>query len=112
MQRRVYILKAKLFDDPRYIYKVGVASGEKSIDRALQILRSHFMKYRYFPMMSIKRDRPCENAFEIETGLHQKFKDFKYYHEKKIDGANEWFDIPEDKLLQAYDDLLPLKGRK
>ena len=111
LQDRVYIIKAKLLDTNEFIFKVGKSSGKNSVDRMLQVSRSHFMTYRYIPMMTLKRDRPCDNAFEIETKLHQLFKDDKYYFDKKIDGFNEWFYIPEHKLLKVYDELLPLKKK-
>ncbi len=116
--RRVYIMKFKLYESSTqygdFIFKIGVSSGKSSVDRALQIQRAHFMKYRFFPFMSIKRDRPCthDEAFEIETGLHRKFKQYQFYHDKPIDGKEEFFAMPEHELLKAYDELLPLKGRE
>ena len=106
---RVYIFKAKMHDTNTWIYKVGKASGKNSVDRLLQVARSFLMKYRYMPLMTIKRDRSCSNAFEIETALHQHFKEFSYYHDKKIDGFSEWFKCEEDQLLKVYDELIPSK---
>lgn len=104
---RVYIFKAKLDGSTQnYIYKIGKSSGKSSIDRLLQVQRDHFMKYRYMFFASIKRDKPCENAFEIETKLHQQFKGMKYYFDKKHDGFGEWFMCEEHELLKAYDELL------
>jgi len=112
MNNRVYIIKCRLENNQGFIYKIGKSSGKNSVDRMMQLIRSFFMNYRYTPIFEIKRDRPCENAFAIETQLHQDFRSCKYYHDKKIDGANEWFYVPrEDLLLQRYDELLPL-GKK
>ena len=108
---RVYIIKQKLYDTNEYIFKVGKSSGKSSIDRLMQLIRSHFMKYRYTPFATIKRDRATNNAFAIETQLHHEFKQYQYYHDKKVDGANEWFYIREDILLRRFDELLPLKEK-
>ena len=110
--QRVYIIKCKLRDTNEYIYKIGKSSGKNSVDRMMQLIRSHFMNYRYTPIFEIKRDRPCENAFAIETQLHNEFKNYSYYHDKKVDGAGEWFYIREDVLLRRYDELLPLQAKR
>ncbi len=108
---RVYIIKAKMHDTDTWIYKCGKSSGKSSVDRMLQLAKSFFTKYRYIPLMTVKRDRPAPNAFEIETTLHRRFKEFSYYHDKNVDGATEWFVCPEHELLRAYDELLPTKGK-
>ena len=109
---RVYIIKQHLHESNiKYIYKIGKSSGRNSVDRLMQLVRSYFMKYRYTPLYTLKRDRPAANAFEIETKLHQEFAEFKYYHDKPVDGKDEWFYVREDLLLKRYDELLPLKPR-
>jgi len=116
---RVYVLKIKLrCDEPKYVYKIGKTSTGKynkrsSIDRVLEIQRSYYQKYRYTFFCEIKRDRATENAFEIETKLHQMFKEYSFYvsPEKSFDGSTELFDIEEHKILKAFDELLPLKGK-
>lgn len=110
--QRLYILKVKLYDDNKFIYKIGKSSESRSTDRMLEVMRSFFMTNRYLPYLVLKRDRPVENAFELETKLHQHFSEYKYYFDKKFDGSNEFFAIPrEDILLKAYDDILPAKAR-
>ncbi len=117
MSDRVYIFKIKLDClEAKYCYKIGKASDGKhnkrgSIDRLLEVQRSHFLKHRYTFFAGIIRDRPSEDAFAIETKLHQKFKDQQYYFSptKKFDGCTEIFDVPEHVLLKAYDEMLPLK---
>jgi len=109
---RVYIIKQRLHDDNiNAIFKVGKSSGKNSVDRMMQLVRSYFMKYRYTPEFVLKRDRECQNAFAIETQLHQEFSQFRYYHDKAIDGKDEWFYMREDLLLRRYDELLPLKAK-
>ncbi len=109
---RVYIFKVKLDSREGYIYKIGKSSGKSSIDRLLQVQRAFFMQYRYITFAAIIRDRPIANAFEIETKLHQHFKEKNYYHGKKFDGSHEFFKCDEDDLLREYDSLIPLKRSK
>ncbi len=112
-QSRVYIMKFKMHEQNTWVYKIGKSSGKNSVDRMLQIARSFFMKYRYIPLMTLKRDREAPDAFTIETRLHQEFQEFKYYHDKPIDGKEEFFLLDrEDTLLRAYDNLLPAKGKQ
>ena len=109
---RVYIIKQRLHDsNVDFIFKIGKSSGKSSVDRLMQLIRSHFMKYRYTPFMVIKRDRPVPNAFQVETQLHQEFKQHRYYHDKPIDGKDEWFYMREDVLLRRYDELVPSKKK-
>jgi len=110
--RRVYIIRARFESTSTPVFKIGVSSGKSSVDRLLQLERSFFMKYRYMFFAAIKRDRPAPNAFAIETELHHRFADKRYYHDKPIDGKDEWFKVEEDELLRAYDDLLPLQDKK
>lgn len=113
ISNRVYIMKIiKFIDDGNRLslYKIGKSSGKNSVDRMLQLMRSHFMSYRYSPFITIKRDRATDDAFGIENKLHKKFKDCKYYFDKPIDGKEEYFVIDrEDELLKFYDELIPKK---
>lgn len=104
---RLYVFKMKLMDtNGSYIYKIGKSSGKNSVDRMMQVIKSFHTKYRYTPYMSIKRDRPCADAFKFEAELHNHFKDNKYYFDKNIDGKTEWFYIErEDELLEVFDTL-------
>ena len=112
---RVYIMKILKFqeDGSRLtLYKIGKSSGKSSVDRMLQLMRSHFMQYRYSPFITIKRDRACENAFEIESTLHRQFKENRFFYDKPVEGKNEHFYIDrEDVLLKAYDELIPAKKK-
>ena len=108
---RVYIIRAKFSSTDTPVFKIGKSSGKSSVDRLLQLQRSFFMKYRYMFFAAIKRDRECVNAFQIETELHHLFAPFKYYHDKPVDGKDEWFMCEEHLLLKAYDELIPVKGK-
>ena len=108
--QRLYILKVRLYDDNKFIYKIGKSSETRSVDRMMEVMRSFFMVHRYTPYVVLKRDRPIENAFELEAKLHRHFKEYKYYFDKPFDGCQEFFAIPrEDQLLKIYDEMLPAK---
>ncbi len=116
---RVYVFKIKFKpDDHKSYYKIGKSSNGKhgsrsSIDRLLEVQRSHFMKHRYTFYSAIIRDRECASSYEVETKLHQLFKDKQYYiaPSKVFDGSTEVFDVEEHELLRAFDELLPLQKK-
>ena len=106
-KRRLYLF---LFTHPNgdNSVKIGVASGESSVERMLQQIRSYFMMFRTTPMIAIKRDReiPAEEVFSMETKLHQYFCDRQYKCAGKWDGSTEHFsDVSVEEAVWAYTEI-------
>ena len=102
-KHRLYLMKFIFDDCPMPVFKIGKSSGDDSIERLQQVTRDHYMKFRYFPQSSIKRDRPAENAFELEAMLHRAFKMCKYIPMRKFDGCTEMFIVPEDVAIKTFE---------
>lgn len=102
----VNILYVALFElDGRSLVKIGVTS--RSIEeRMSEILVSIFKCYREFPFCRPKRFRKTVNAYEKELVLHEKFKQFSYNTKKRFNGSTEFFDVPINDVVKAYEDLL------
>lgn len=102
----VNILYLVLFElEGRTLVKIGVTS--RSIEeRVSEILVSIFKKYREFPWARPKRFRKTDKAYEKEAVLHEKFKEFSYVTDKSFSGSTEFFDVPIDIVVQAYEELL------
>lgn len=101
---RLYLMRFQL--DDTVVYKIGKASGTSSVTRMLQIIRDYFMKYRVTPIVSIKRDRPCADAFKIEADLHHHFSNLRYSPEKAFTGSTECFHTDEDYAVDLYERAL------
>ena len=85
--------------------KIGVASGESSVDRMFQVNRDYFMKYRTCFSCKISRDRvvPADECFKMESILHKFFSNYNYTPKIKFDGSTELFTIPIEDAIQAYE---------
>lgn len=91
--------------DGKALVKIGVTS--RSIeDRVSEILVSIFKKYREFPYCRPKRFRKTNNVYEKESQLHSYFKEYHYTPSKKFNGSTEFFDVPLDVVVKAYEELL------
>lgn len=91
--------------DGKELVKIGVTS--RSIEeRVSEILVSIFKKYREFPYCRPKRFRKTSDAYEKEALLHEYFRDYNYQPAKKFSGSTEFFDIPLDQVVEAYETLL------
>lgn len=100
------ILYLVLFQlEGKQLIKIGVTT--RSIEeRISEILVSMFKVYREFPYCRPKRFRQTANVFEKEAILHTYFKDYKYPPGKIFSGCTEFFDIPLDVAVTAYEQLL------
>ena len=108
--RKVYIMKFRFKKGNGYkvLYKIGIAKDP--VKRVAEICRSFFMKRRYFPEVEIKRMRSTEEFFKIETAFHREFKEQRWdFKDLSFDGNTEFFDIPEELLLDRYEEVLPKK---
>ena len=99
----VYILLIELEGKP--LVKIGV-TRRKIEDRVSEILVSIFKKYREFPYCRPKRFKTAEDIFGKEKILHNMFKDRRHVTTKKFSGSTEFFDIPLDEAVDAYEELL------
>lgn len=102
VNRRVYLFKIEIPDTREIVYKVGVASGERSLDRFLQILRSIHIHYNQIGRAKIKRDRKSDNPFEDEKKIHKLLKEYSYTPNESIEGYTELFKCDEEIALSAY----------
>ena len=99
----LYIVHFRL--DEKDLVKIGVTSRAIE-DRVSEILISIFKKYREFPYCRPKRFRKTGNVYEKEAVLHKYFAEFNYKPEKVFSGSTEFFDIPLDEAVRAYENLL------
>jgi len=111
-KRRLYIMEIlmPIGDDASglTVIKIGVASGNSSKERMLQICGSIFDAHRRTPMIAIKRDRevPGDKVFKYEAILHAFFKNYKYNFKNKWSGSTECFVIPLDDAKQAFEAVI------
>jgi hypothetical protein len=100
------ILYLVLFElDGKSLVKIGVTTRAIE-DRVSEILVSIFKVYREFPYCRPKRFRKTTNIFEKETLLHNYFREYCYKPEKTFSGSSEFFDIPLDEAVIAYEHLM------
>ena len=87
------------------VNKCGVASGQSSKERMLQICASIYDDQRTTPMIKIKRDREvdAENVFKFENTMHKFFSNYRYSSKAKWDGITECFCVPIEDMVQAYE---------
>ena len=97
----VYLLYMKV--DGKDVVKIGVTSRLKIEERVVEILTSHFKKYRNFPYCRPKRFGRTSSIYDKEAQLHYHFKSCKYSPETKFDGSTEFFIVEDEKyLLDVY----------
>lgn len=100
------ILYLVLFElDGRQLVKIGVTTRTIE-ERVAEILVSIFKTYREFPFCRPKRFRKTSDVFEKEAVLHAHFKEYNYKTAKPFSGSTEFFDIPLDTAVLAYEQLL------
>jgi hypothetical protein len=87
------------------LVKIGVTT-RKIEDRVSEILVSIFKKYREFPYCRPKRFQKTSDIFEMEAALHKHFAEYRYTTEKVFSGSTEFFDVPLDLVVEAYERLL------
>lgn len=104
-QDRVYLLDITFANGMKCI-KIGKSSGKSSLDRMLQIQRDYYNKYRVTFICNIKRDRPVDDAFRVESELHKFFQDYKYAPKVPFDGSTELFVISIEAAVEAYEHIL------
>lgn len=104
-QDRVYLLDITFASGMKCI-KIGKSSGKSSLDRMLQIQRDYYNKYRVTFICNIKRDRPVDDAFKVETALHRFFQDYKYTAKVPFDGSTELFCIYPEAAVEALEYIL------
>jgi hypothetical protein len=104
-QDRVYLLDITFASGMKCI-KIGKSSGKSSLDRMLQIQRDYYNKYRVTFICNIKRDRPVDDAFKVESELHKFFQDYKYTPKVPFDGSTELFCIPIEAATEVYEYIL------
>lgn len=100
------ILYVVLFTlDNKQLVKIGVTSRTIE-ERVSEILLSIFKTYREFPYCRPKRFRKTSDTYAKETKLHSHFADRQYIPSKKFSGSTEFFDVPLDEVVEAYEELL------
>ena len=103
---KVNILYVVLFElEGKSLVKIGVTSRNIE-DRVSEILVSIFKKYRMFPYCRPKRFKKTAMAYEKEAVLHEYFKEYSYKTENKFSGSTEFFDVPLELVVNAYEELL------
>lgn len=91
--------------DNKQLVKIGVTS--RSIEaRVTEILLSIFKTYREFPYCRPKRFSATSDAYSKEAKLHKHFADRRYSTSKKFNGHTEFFDVPLDEVVCAYEAVL------
>lgn len=113
----IKVSKKKIEDDPGILYlvhfhldgkdlvKIGVTTRAIE-DRVSEILCSIFKKYREFPYCRPKRFKKTSNIFEKEAILHKYFDKYSYTPTNKFSGSTEFFEVPLDEAVEAYEKLL------
>ena len=91
--------------DGKSLVKIGV-TARKVEDRVSEILVSIFKKYREFPYCRPKRFQKTADMFDKEAVLHQFFAAYHYTPDKVFSGSTEFFDLPIDIAVAAYEQLL------
>jgi len=106
-KRRLYLLEIEMPSGMQCV-KIGVASGNNSLERMMQVNRDIFMKFRYTAKIGIKRDREVDAdvVFKYETMLHRFFRDHQYIPPRKFDGSTELFAVPLEDAVQAFEAVL------
>lgn len=99
----LYLVHFKL--DDKDLVKIGVTSRNIE-DRVSEILVSIFKSYREFPYCRPKRFRKTGQVYEKEAILHKHFKEYNYTPQNKFGGSTEFFDVPLDVVVLAYENLL------
>ncbi len=99
----VYLLEIVIED--KTLVKIGITT-RKIEDRVVEILTSCFHAYRRFPSCYPKKYTKTENIFSKEAMLHKYFEDRRYTFQKKFQGHTEFFDIPLDEAVDAYERVL------
>ena len=95
--------------DNKELVKIGVTT--RSIeDRMSEILVSIFKSYREFPYCRPKRFRTTDNIYSKEAKLHEYFADKNYTPLNQFSGSSEFFDVPLDIVVKAYENLLEGKA--
>lgn len=106
------ILYVLLFEiEGKQLVKIGVTS-RKMEDRVLEIILAIFQKYRVFPSCNPRRFTRTEDYVSKEKKLHKMFKEYNYRPSKKFGGYTEFFDVPVDKVVAAYDELVKKAPKK
>jgi hypothetical protein len=106
LEEDIGILYLVVFElEGKSLVKIGVTSRTIE-ERVSEILVSIFKKYREFPYCKPKRFRKTSNVYEKESKLHSYFKTLQYTPLKKFNGSTEFFDVPLDVAVKAYEDLL------
>jgi hypothetical protein len=104
----LYILLVEL--EGKSLVKIGVTHRTIE-DRVVEILTSIFKKYREFPYCRPKRFKVTTDIYGKEKILHRMFEDKKYKTAKKFSGHTEFFDMPLEEAVAAYEKLLITKGK-
>ncbi len=104
---RLYLMEITL-PSKMVVVKVGVASGENSTSRMMQIVESIYQKFRKTPMIYIKRDREVTDdmIFKYEGILHKFFSGYRYETKHKWSGCTEAFVVPLEDAVQAYEAVI------
>jgi hypothetical protein len=104
----LYILLIEL--EGKSLVKIGVT--HRAIEeRVVEILTSIFKKYREFPYCRPKRFRTTTDIYSKEKLLHTMFESKKYKTAKKFSGHTEFFDMPLEDAVAAYEKLLLVKDK-
>jgi hypothetical protein len=99
----LYVLEIQLED--KALVKIGITS-KKIEDRVCGLLTSIWKKYRIFPQCYVKRFKKVDGYTSKEAELHKYFADRRYTTKHVFGGCTEFFDIPLDEVVEAYDRLV------
>jgi hypothetical protein len=102
----LYVILLEL--EGKQLVKIGV-THRKIEDRVVEILVSIFKKYREFPYCRPKRFRTTTDIYGKEKILHKMFESSRYTPSKKFSGHTEFFNIPIEDVVTAYEKLLGKK---
>lgn len=101
---RVYVYTIELGDGTR-LWKVGMCSSDRTVDRMFEVLTSFFKVYRYVPTTRLRLDKKTLVPRLLEKHIHRLLEEYNYRFDKKFDGNTEFFsDLDEGALLDYLRD--------
>lgn len=105
---RVYVMKF-ILDDGTIIHKIGMCHSDRTTDRMMEVLRSFFIKYRYVPRSSIRKNVKTLVPYLLEKHMHELLDKWKYRFDKDIDGNTEMFHNLDEEVVLDYLDNFDYK---
>ena len=108
----VYVLQV-FMDDGSYVVKVGIAARKYGKDhdnrlekRVCEISSSFFKRYRYFPMVKVKKMTEVTGYWAMEARMHRELAEWKYSACHVFDGCEELFDVDVNRVVELYESMV------